>query len=297
MRRPWGQRIHRARRFYPVDLLYRAAVDFSVHRGSIFAAAISYYAMFSLFPLLILMTVVFAWIARGTDLQARLVDLIVNQLPPGTNLRPQIEVVVRGAAETSTGALGLAGLAGTIWTASGVFGALRRALNLAFDVPAARSYIAGRLVDLLAVAAVTVLALLSIGATAGLGLLRAASDDLFHGTILNLAWALVFFLLPFAISYVVFLLVYRLIPNLQMPFRYLRVGAALAAFGFELVKTGFALYLANFGNYQQIYGALGGVVAFLFFVYLSSCAVIFSAELVSELAKDRNGARACHQRS
>jgi membrane protein len=279
------------RRVHAVDLLVRAGHDFGQHHGSIYAAAISYYAMFSLAPLLIVLAAVFTWVSRGTDLQARLIDLIVGQFPPGANLRPQIEALIKGAAQTSTGPVGVLALVGAAWTASGVFGALRRALNLAFDVPLARSYIAGRLADLLAVALVSLLVLFSLAATIGLGVLRAASRQLFRGPLPNLLWALVFFLLPLAISYAVFLLVYRLIPNLQMPFRFVRIAAFLAAVGFEVVKIGFTIYLANFGHFQRVYGALGGAVVFLFFVFLSACAVVFSAEVASELALERSEAQ------
>ncbi len=276
----------RARKIYAVDVLYRAMRDFSQQQGSVYAAAISYYAMFSLFPMVILIATVFGWFARGTDLQARVVDTIVNQLPPGAGFRAQVESVVQVSAAQG-GLLGLIGFAGVFWTAGSLFSALRRALNVAFDVPAARPFITGRLIDALNALGVGVLALLSLGATAALGIVRAVSADFFRGPLVNLAWAIVFFLFPFVISYGVFMMIYRVVPNRRLHRRELNIGALLAALGFEVVKLGFAIYVANLGRYQEVYGALGGVVAFLFFVYLESIILILAAEIASELANDR----------
>ncbi len=280
------QFVARARKIYAIDVLYRAGQDFGEQHGSIYASAISYYAMFSLFPIIILVATIFGWVARGTDLQTRVVDAIVNQLPPGAGFRSQVQSVVSVSA-TQGGLLGLLGFLGTFWTAGSMFSALRRGLNVAFDVPTARPFITGRLFDVLSALGVGVLALLSLGATAALGIVRAVSARHFQGPFINLVWGLVFFLFPFVLSFAVFVMIYRLIPNRRVHQRDLRIAAVIAAFGFELVKAGFTIYVANFGSYQQVYGALGGVVAFLFFVYLESMIVIFSADVASELSKDR----------
>lgn len=277
----------RLRSIYPIDLSYRAARDFSRHQGTVFAAATSYYALTSLFPLVILLGTIFGWVAHGTDLQARVLTEITRQLPPGLNLTKQIQGVLRGSSKTQGSILSIISLLATAWTASGMFGVLRRALNTAFDVAAVHSYFHGRLYDLLSVMGVGLLALLSIGATAVLGLVRAFTSDLFRGTLVNLGWGAVFFLLPFAVSYASFLLLYRLIPNQRLGGGAVRLGALMAAVAFELVKIGFALYVAYFGRYQAVYGTLGNAVAFTVFVFVEATIVIFSAEFASELAKDR----------
>ena len=278
-----------ARKVYALDVLYRAASDFNSQHGSVYAAAISYYAMFSLFPMVILVATIFGWFSRGTDLQTHVVNAVVNQLPPGAGFRSQVESVVKITA-TQGGILSVIGFFGTFWTASSLFSALRRALNAAFDIPTARPFISGRLFDVLSALAVGALMLLSLGATAALGIARAVSSDFFRGPLVNVAWAVVFFVLPFVLSYAFFILIYRLIPNRRLQPRDLRAGALLSALGFELVKLGFTIYVANFGSYQRVYGALGGVVAFLFFVYLESTIVIISAEIASELSNDRAAA-------
>jgi membrane protein len=213
------------------------------------------------------------------------INAIVNQLPPYTGIRPQVESVVKISA-TQGGLLGLISFVGALWIAANLFSALRKALNVAFDVPTARPFITGRIFDVLTALGVVILGMLSLGATAALGILRAVSTDFFKGPLINLAWGAVFFLLPFVLSYCVFIMIYRLIPNRRIHPRALQIGALLAALGFELVKVGFTIYLANFASYQRVYGALAGVIAFLVFVYLESTIVILAAEIASELSND-----------
>jgi len=280
------QFVARARKNYAVDVIYRATSDFTRQHGSVYAAAISYYALFSLFPVVVLVATVFGWFSRGTGLQTHVINAIVNQLPPGAGFRTQIESVVKVSAAQG-GILTVIGFFGTLWTAGSLFNALRRGLNMAFDIPTARPFITGRVSDVLSALAVGSLMLLSIGATAALGIARAVSADFFRGPLVNVAWAVVFFLLPFVLSYAVFILIFRLIPNRRLHPRDLRASALLSALGFELVKLVFTIYVANFGSYQRVYGALGGVAAFLFFVYLESTIVILSAEIASELSNDR----------
>lgn len=289
------RRVKRVRRVYVVDVVYRALSDFSEQRGSVSAAAISYYTVFSLIPMLIIVTTVFGFVSRGTELQTRVVAAILNQVPPSAGYRNDIQNLVSISAAQG-GLITLLGFIGTIWTGSNLFTVLRRALNLAFDIPNARSFITGRLVDMLSILGVGLLVLLSIGATAALGILRAVSADIFHGWLVNLGWGVVFFLLPFVLSFGVFMMIYRVVPNRQIDRRDRTIGAILAALGFELVKIGFTIYVANFSSYQQVYGAIGGVVAFFVFVHLESTIIIVSAEIAGELAKDRDRAEAAARR-
>ena len=275
------------RRVRALDIVWRAAKNYGDHGGAVYAAAMSYYVLFSLFPLLIFGVAVLGLLVRDPSIQDRIVSAIVDQFPPEVNLRGQVEAAVAGVAESYITVLGLLGGLAAVWTASGVFGSLRRALNRAFDVPGAQSFIHGKLVDLASVLGVMGLVVLSMAATAALGLFRALADDYVAGWPANLVWGLVYFLVPFGLSFVAFLVVFRLIPNLRVRLADLWIGALLAAVGFELAKAGFGLYLANFDRYQEVYGALGGAVIFLFFVFVVSNIVIFAAELTSELVKER----------
>lgn len=276
-----------ARRIYAVDVIWRAGENFSRQGDATYAAAVSYYALFSIFPLLIVAVSIFGLVIRDPATRDRVVDAILDQLPAQANLRTQVEEVIEDVAGTSGSITGLAGIIAALWTASGMFGALRRGLNRAFDVPGTRPFLHGKLMDLAGVLGVLSLGALSVAATAILTLVRTLSDDVISGPIAQLAWSVAIILLPFALSFITFVVVYRMIPNRAVTSAAVWPGAALAAVGFELAKAGFGLYVANFSRYQEVYGALGGAVAFMFFVFLVSNIVLFGAEVSSELIKDQ----------
>lgn len=291
---------------YPVDrvrqtrvggLLERAVRDFSRDAGAIYAAAITYYLLLSLFPLLVIIVAVIGLQARDPDFQAQVVEQITNLLPSGAGVQQQVDQMVAGVARPRSGIVGLLALLGAFYTASGVFGALRRALNNAFDVPAGQSFFRGRLHDLVSVVVVVVLAIASTALTATLALLRAYVNRWFDGMLSNIGWGLVFLLLPLVFSFTFYMLLYRLIPNHTLPWRDLRAGALFAAFGFELAKALFTLYLATLATYNELYGALGSLIALLVFIYIVANITILGAEVASEIAKERTarGERAKEQ--
>ncbi len=280
------------RRIYVLDLLWRAVADYARHGGGVYAAAVSYYILFSLFPVLILSVAALGLLVRDPGIQEQVVTAIVDQFPPEVNLRTQVEAVVSGvAASSSITVLSLVGLFTGVWTASGAFGALRRALNQAFDVPSAESFVRGKLVDLLGVLGVMGLVLVSMAAAALLGVIRALSDGFVVGSVPAAVWRLVSFPVPFGLSFLTLLVVYRLIPNRRIRLSMLWVGALLAAVGIELAKAGFGVYVATVGRSQEVYGALGGAILFLLFVFVVANIVIIAAEVTAELVKDRDRAR------
>jgi membrane protein len=279
-------RVAKLRKIYPIDVASRAYFEFSQNHGSIYAAAVTYYVIFSLFPLLIFTVAVFGIFVSDPQRQAQVIDEMMKQIPQALQFRSQIEDIVSNVANTQNGIAGLIGLLGLAWTASGMFRALRRALNNAFDVDARHGFVRGRALDILGVISVLLMSLLSIALSTALGVFRAVSSQYFHGFLSNLGWTVFYLLLPLAVSWFVFLATYRWVPNHSTNSRDLWIGALVAALGFELAKAGFGIYVVKFGNYAEVYGALGSVVAFMFFVFLVTNIVIFGAELSSELAKD-----------
>lgn len=286
------RRLARARRVHVLDVLWRAGHAFRLAQGTVYAAAISYYAVFSLFPLLIFLVDIFGLVVRNPAVQLRVTDMIAAQIPAEVNLRQEVERTVVEVANANSGLVGIAALVGLAWTASAMFGALRRGLNAAFGVAVARSYLHGRLIDLLSVVMVSLLILISTAMTAALGILRAVSDAHVRGILVNPILAVASLALPLATSFVVFLLLYRMVPTMTLRARDLCLAALIAAVGFELAKLGFGLYLAVFGGYRAVYGALGGVVAFLLFIFLTANVVIFAAIVSAEVARDRARAAA-----
>jgi membrane protein len=144
-----------------------------------------------------------------------------------------------------------------------------------------------KLTDLAIVAGIALLLIASIAGTTTLRVLRELSDeDLTRlSTGAGIFWSVLPYVLPAALTYLVFLAAYRYLPDVQHTFAEVWPGAALAMVAFELLKNGFALYVAKFSNYAGAYGALGGILLFMLWTYLSASILLVGAELASESAR------------
>jgi membrane protein len=263
-------------------LLRRATVNFVEDRCSFLAAAISYFALFSLFPLTLLAAAVFGIILRDEDVQARVLQAIVDELPVD---EPSVENSLRALADLGP-TLSVVALIATLWTASALASAVRAALDIVFDVPRRRPFLHAKLLDSAIILSVAALFLCSIVLTAWWSIAEGEAEarwGLFDGN-LRWLWDVGAILIPAAMTFLMFLLMYRALPHRSTRLSHIWPGALLAAVAFELAKAGFATYVANFANYDVIYGALGGVIALLFWVYISANILLYGAEVSAEVS-------------
>lgn len=267
-----------------VILFYRAARRFSEHRASQMAASISYYVLLSIFPLLIFSVGVLGLFLRDPQLQADLVDAVLNNIPL-TEERGRDDVTRALRDVANSRAIGLVGLATMAWSSSAMFGTVRRSLNVVFDVDVPRPFLRQKAVDLMLVLAFAPFFVASILATTALRVAQNISGNLpLLGEaphVLGAGWLAVSLLLPMLVSFAAFLALYGLVPARRPGLRHLAIGAIVAALGFEVVKLGFSFYLENFSNYDVVFGSLGAVVAFLFWVFLSANVLLFGAEMAA----------------
>jgi membrane protein len=269
-------------------LVYRSVKGFFDDGCTQRAAAISYYVLFSLFPLVIFSVGILGLVLEDKELQEDLVDAIMDNIPLSQDEgRDDVTSTLEEVAGSRSGAIGTLGLIFLAWSASSMFGVIRSSLNHVFHVQAPRPLVLQKLLDLGIVLAFAPFFIGSVVATSALRLARSASEDLhFLGDLpesMGAAWWLASTALPIAISFLAFFFVYWLIPARRTPARYVLPGALLAAVLFEVVKVGFSIYLENFASYNVVFGSLGAVVAFLFWVYLSANILLLGAEFVSEL--------------
>ena len=190
---------------------------------------------------------------------------------------------LEGVADVS-GPLAIVGLVGMAWAGSAMFGAVRKSLNIAWDTDVHRPVVQQKLVDLGLVLGLGVLLAASVAGTGALRTLQALSDDAL-GPLSGsggLFWAVLPLFLPAIFTFAIFALMYVYVPNVSTPFREIWPGAVLATVLFELLKNLFALYVANFNNYAGAYGALGILLLFLLWIYLTSTILLVGAELAAE---------------
>jgi membrane protein len=252
------------------------------------AAAISYYALFSLFPLLIFVVALAGLLIQDRGIQDDIVNEVLKNIPLNEGEgRNSVTDAVRGVADSSKGALGVLALAGMAWAGSSLFGALRKALNIAFDdTESRRPFVQQKAIDLALLLALLVFFLASIGATAFLRIVRTNSAEL--GALgdaaesAGLLWDAASYAIPLVFSFIAFTALYCLVPSrLRSPLD-VWPGALVAALMFEIAKLGFSFYLEKFTSYEVVMGSLGAVAAFLFWIYVSANIMLFGAEVASE---------------
>lgn len=275
-------------------LVKRTLKDFLDDHCTQLAASISYYVLFSIFPLAIFIVAISGIVLRNEAVRDDLLDQLIQTLPLSeTEARADIEGSIDNLAQGFSVAA-LVALGGLLWSASGMMGALRFALNQAWDTDYRRPFVIAKALDILMVLGVGVLLLASIAATVIMQVARRASSEIADwlgplGTSATLSVELVALFVPLTISFVTFLVVLKIVPSVRTHFAHIWPGALLAAVLFEIVKNGFALYLRYFGNYDAVYGSLGAAIAFLFFVYISAIVLLLGAEMAAEWPRVTHG--------
>ncbi|HEY8173316.1 MAG TPA: YihY/virulence factor BrkB family protein [Dehalococcoidia bacterium] len=244
------------------------------------AAAISYYALFSLAPFAILVVSILGFFLTNDATRQDVINTIVDALPlSSTEGHDAVQNAVDSVRDARTPIAALS-LVLTIWTASAMFGSLRRALNLIWHVEEHRPFFRAKLIDLAQVGILASFLLGSIAATGFLRAIRQASVD--HVGPLadnNWLWEVPPLVLPALLTLFTFSLLYRYVPAAHPHWRVAIPGALLATIMFEALKNAFAFYVANFNNYNVIYGSLAGVLLFLLNTYLASNIVLLGGEV------------------
>ncbi len=268
-------------------LLLQTVKEFGDDNCSQMAAAISYYVLFSLFPLLIFSVGILGVFLQDSAVEEELIDLVLENLPLNEEEgEGDVREAIQGIAGVGSGALGLVGLLGMAWSGSNMFGIIRRSLNIAYDLNLNRPLVRQKLLDLGLVFMFTPFFLSSIAATALFRAARQRSADIptVGGWIdgLGFGWDILGALVPVAMSFMAFLVLYWIVPATKVKVSEAWLGALVAAILFELSKVGFSLYLEQFGNYDVVFGSLGAVVVLLFWIFVSANVLLLGAEVASE---------------
>jgi membrane protein len=269
-------------------VLKRTFKEFSEDNLTDLAAALTYYGVLSIFPMIIVIVSVLGLIGHSVT------DPLINNLSkvaPGP-ARQIFTSAIRNVQshQGTAGVLFVAGLLGALWSASGYVAAFMRAANAVWDIeegrPIYKTIPIRVLVTLITVLLITASALAvvltgslahKIGNIIGLGSTAVTVFDIVKWPIMLLFVALILSILYYAG------------PNVRQPgFRWVTPGSIVAVLAWLLVSGAFALYVASFSSYNKTYGALGGIVAFLVWLWLTNVVILFGAELNAELDRQRS---------
>lgn len=265
--RAWWQRVRKAFKL--------ATIDFMIDNGPHWAAAIAFYTLLSVFPLLIGAIAVAAQVVDADWATQQISTHLGDFVPEGEGAVEEI-VAAAMAAGGGTGAVSIVLL---LWSGSWVFGALTTALNMAYDVDEDYPFwkrVLFRLAMLFTVGLFMLTAVLS-GPVLGFVVGRIPGEP---ALVLQVAVVGV----PLILMIGAFFLVYWLVPRRKVAWAPALTGALLATVAFVISREGFVAYLGYSGDeFDVIYGSLAIAVILVFWAWIVGIIVLFGAEITSHL--------------
>jgi membrane protein len=265
-----------------LGLLRHAFRSFGEARAAEAAAAMAYYTMFSLFPLALALIGVGGYFVRGEQIFEEVVTLLTGAIPVSREL---IETNIQQILERR-GAGSIVGLIGLVWSGSNLFSALAHHINRAWAEADPRNFLQRRLVALAMVGTLALFLLVSLLSTPALNLLARQRVPIWGGVAIyeTLVWTVVSDLAPWALTFLMFLALYRWVPNTSVNWWGPTGGALLVAITWEGGKRGFAWYVSSgLVRYRLVYGSLSAVVALMLWIYVSSWLALFGAHFSAAL--------------
>ena len=265
-----------------------AVAEFQRDQCTDLAAALTYYAVLSLFPALLAIVSLLGVVGQGESTVNALLDLVrsIGQGDVADQLRGPISDMVKAGG---AGLTLVVGILGALWSASGYVGAFGRAMNRIYQVDEGRPVVKLRATQFgLTLVLVIMASLVLLGLVVSGGVARAVGDAIGLGgtavTVWNVAkWPVILVIVAAMVA-----LLYYATPNVRQPrFRWVSVGAGIAILTWVVASVGFGLYVSNFGSYNKTYGALAGVIVFLLWLWLTNLALLLGAEVDAEMERAR----------
>jgi membrane protein len=270
-----------------LGVLKRTIKEFKADNLTDWAAALTYYGVLAIFPAIIALISIIGLI--GPSATQPILDNLKALAPGPAN------DILSGAVKQVAGSQGGAsvafvfGIVAAIWSASGYVGAFARASNAIYEVPEGRPFwklrpiqliVTTIMIFLLAACAIAVVVTgpvaQQLGDVVGAGSTAVTVWDIAKWPVIALVVSLMFSVLFYAA------------PNVKQPgFRWITVGGVVALVVLLVASALFAFYVANFSSYNKTYGALGGVIAFLVWLWVANISVLLGAELNAELERGR----------
>lgn len=262
------------------QILYRIGED------SIFAIGgqLSYFLILSIFPFLIVTLNIISY-TRLADVNV--VSEVLRYIP--LSMQSVITGFIDDVVESSSqGFLSIAAIA-TIWTASSGVTPVIRAINRAYDYDEKRSFIRLKLLSILFTIALIFLLIISLVALVFGELIGTRLFGyLGIGDLFLTFWSHMRYIIPIAAMVFIFALLYKFSPCVgirsTITIRSALPGAIFAAIGWIITSMGFSFYVSNFGKYSRVYGSLGGIIAIMVWLYLSSIIILLGGEINATLS-------------
>ena len=272
-----------------VATLKRTFKEFSQDNLTDWAAALTYYGVLAMFPALIALVSIVGLVFEPKQVTDAL-NQVVGQLGPASaveTLKGPIESIT--ADKGRAGIMLIVGIVLALWSASGYVGAFMRASNVMHEVDEGRPI--WKLRPLQMVVTLAMILLLTLAAVAVIvtgPVAEAVGGAIGVGDTAVTVWNIAKWPVLLAIVALMLSVLFFAAPNAKLDgFKFITPGAIVAVVVWLIASAAFAFYVANFSSYDKTYGTLGGVVAFLVWLWITNVAILFGAELNAERERSR----------
>ena len=252
------------------------------------AAGLTYYAIFSMFPALLALVSLLGIFGQAEKTTAALLE-IVQGVAPGQAVEMIRDPIQELTTSPAAGFTLIIGLATAIWSASGYVTAFGRAMNRIYEIDEGRGFVKLRGTMLaVTVASLIIVALLAAMLVISGPVAEAVGNVLGLGGVALTVWNIAKWPVIVALVIVVIAILYYATPNVRQPkFRWMSLGSLIALLVFVVASVGFGFYVGNFSNYNKTYGAIGGVIVMLLWLWILNMSLLFGAEFDAEMERGR----------
>jgi membrane protein len=262
----------------------RSVLAFYRDQGTHHAAALTYYALMSLFPTLLLAVSLLGVLGEYPDTYNAIIDHL-RGVVPATTLAPINDAVRAALKNKGTAAVSLViSAVAALYGSTGYLEAARRALNVVFEAHAGRSFVRRKLTDIVSTLVLLALVLATVVLMfAGGGI----AEEALGGDAASV-WRIARWPGAFAIALLVFSLIYYVTPDVRhRAFRWITPGAVVGVSLWLAASALFSTYLANFKSFNVTYGSFAAAIILLVWLWLTNVALIFGGEVNAEIERSK----------
>jgi membrane protein len=260
------------------QVVKRGFAEAKADQVPLLAAGVAFYAFLAIFPALIAVVLIYGLVVDARQIAEQIGQLTAG-LPEEASRIITDQVTLASSRETGAGLGAVLAILLALWAASGGMSNLMTAISTAYDEEEKRSFIKKRALALAMTIGAIVFLIVLLALVAVFPIVADLIDNGVVRFLLQVArWVLIAVLVTGALA-----VLYRVAPDRDAPkMRWVSVGAGAATVLWLLASLGFSIYVANFGNYAKTYGAIAGIVVMLFWLWITSYAILLGAEINAE---------------
>lgn len=261
-----------------VQVVKRGFAEAKADQVPLLAAGVAFFGFLAIFPLVIATVLIYGLVVPPDQIASQIGQLTAG-LPEDVSKLITEQINVASSQQTGAVVGIIFSILLALWSASGGMGNLMTAISTAYDEEEGRSFIKKRAIALALTLGAIVFLIVLLGLVAVFPAIAGLIDNGVVRFLLEVArWVLIAALVAGALA-----VLYRVSPDRDAPkMRWTSVGALFATLLFVVASVGFSVYVANFGNYAKTYGAIAGIVVMLFWLFITSYAILLGAEINAE---------------